>query len=197
MCWLLECSGCNWQHLCVHLGCRAVSGSIKPILSCLSPPTLLGLYSSSSSSPSPSIFSVPSVLFSLHPALSQLNCQSKSPWWPTAEVRTKEQKPTGLCIKTERTQSKWVGEWNNGGEGNKDKEKQCFRISEESPAQLFQTCILCGCPISLPFLHLLWSLGLLSEKIDEQRKWQSQKLKKKSYKVCVAHLLLSFNTVRP
>lgn len=50
-------------------------------------------------------------------ALSRHNCQSLSPWWlaaSSAEVKTKEEKPTGLCIQIERGVSEGVGEWDAG-----------------------------------------------------------------------------------
>lgn len=79
--------------------CLSSSSRIHPWVSNLLPPSL----SLSPSTPPPLSFS--------HHALSHHNCQGQSPWWliaSSAEVKTKDQKPTGLFIQTEKRETEWV-----------------------------------------------------------------------------------------
>lgn len=97
----------------------------------------------------------PPLLFSHH-ALSQLNCQSQSPWWliaSSAEEKTKDQKPTGLCIQTEKKETKWAGEW--------EKKSSAHFVSDNKQ----KSCVLWS--HHLPTFNLLWmppfSPGLTAE----------------------------------
>lgn len=90
----------------------------SPLSSPLALPLLLPLKSAS-----------PPLSFSHH-APSQSSCQHQSPWWLTAssaEEKTKDQNPTGLCTQTEKREAEWVRQWEKEEKWVK---KVCFLISE-------------------------------------------------------------------